>query len=60
MKDFRRQCALLGTLLTGALACAQPVPHLNNLTPAFSLVPPAMVTPVKQPCAHPTEPFDIE
>src|ERR1700730_6464223 len=60
MQNLRRKCALLGTLLATALACAQPVPHLNNLTPAFSLVPSSMVTPVKQPCAHPTEPFDID
>ncbi|MGZ4873485.1 MAG: hypothetical protein ACXV99_16465, partial [Candidatus Angelobacter sp.] len=60
MKNVQRQFALLGTLLASALACAQPLPRLNNMTPAIALAPPAMITPVKQPCAHPIEPFDID
>ncbi|HWG40346.1 MAG TPA: hypothetical protein VN658_07345 [Candidatus Acidoferrales bacterium] len=60
MKSLRRQFALLATLLICGLACAQPVPRLNNMMPALSLVPPPMITPAKQPCAHPTEPFDID
>src|SRR4051794_36702407 len=60
MKWLRIQFVLLGTLLAGALAFAQPVPRLNNMTPALSLVPPSMITPAKQPCVHPIEPFDID
>ena len=60
MNRWHRQFALLATLLAGALALAQPVPRLNNLTPALSLVPPSMITPSKQPCIHPVEPFDID
>jgi hypothetical protein len=60
MKDLRRQFALIGLLLVGTLACAQPVPRVNNMTPTLSLVPSSFITPVKQPCAHPTEPFDID
>jgi hypothetical protein len=60
MKRLHRQFALLATLLAGGLACAQPVPRLNNMTPALSLVPPSMITPAKQPCVHPIEPFDID
>jgi hypothetical protein len=60
MKHLPRQFGQLGILLVSALACAQPLPHLDNLTPAIALIPPSMVTPVKQPCAHPTEPFDID
>lgn len=63
MKNLQRQFALLGTLLASALACAQPLPKLNNMTPAVMLVPPSMITPitpVQPPCAHPIEPFDID
>jgi hypothetical protein len=60
MKSVHRQFALLATLLAGALALAQPVPRLNNLTPALSLVPASMITPAKPPCVHPVEPFDID
>ena len=60
MKSIHRQFALLGTLLVGALAFAQPVSRLSNMTPALSLVPTSMITPAKQPCVHPTEPFDID
>ena len=59
MKRIYRQFAMIGLLLAGALACAQPVPRLSNMTPALSLVPPSMITPVK-PCVHPLEPFDID
>jgi hypothetical protein len=60
MKDLQRQLALIVLVLGSALACAQSLPKLDNMTPAFSLVPPSMVTPVKQPCAHTAEPFDID
>ena len=59
MNRLHRQFAMIGLLLAGALACAQPVPRLSNMTPALSLVPPSMITPVK-PCVHPIEPFDID
>src|SRR5215472_12259114 len=60
MKSMHRLFAMIGLLLAGTLACAQPVPRLNNMTPALSLVPPSMITPVKQPCVHPIEPFDMD
>jgi len=60
MNKWQRHFVLLGTLLAGTLACAQPLPSLNNLTPAIALVPPSMITPVKAPCVHPVEPFDID
>ena len=60
MHKLQRHFALLVTLLAGTLACAQPLPSLNNLTPAIALVPPSMITPVKPPCVHPVEPFDID
>ena len=63
MKNLQRQFALLAFVLTSALACAQPLPKLNNMTPSVALASPSMITsitPVKQPCAHPIEPFDID
>jgi hypothetical protein len=60
MKALRRQFALLATLLVSGLACAQPSLWVDNTTPALSLVPSSFITPAKQPCVHPTEPFDID
>src|SRR5260221_544684 len=63
MKNLQRRFALLAMLLAGPLACAQSLPRLpllTNMTPAAALAAPSMVTPVKQPCAHPVEPFDID
>src|SRR5882672_7347759 len=60
MNNLWRHFALLATLLASALVCAQPLPHLDNLTPAIALAPSAIITPVKQPCIHPIEPFDID
>jgi hypothetical protein len=60
MKTLHRQFVLLAALLAGTLAFGQPVPRLSNMTPALSLIPSAFITPAKQPCAHPTEPFDID
>src|SRR5260221_13860749 len=63
MKNLQRQFALLAFVLTSALACAQPLPKLNNMTPAVALASPSMITPitpVNQPGAHPIEPFDID
>src|SRR5579864_8693556 len=60
MHKLQRHFALLVTLLAGTLASAQSLSGLNNLTPAIALVPPSMITPVKPPCIHPVEPFDID
>ena len=71
MNKLQRQFALLGTLLAGALACAQPLPRLTNMTPAVTLVSPSLVsstmispvtaiTPAKPPCAKPAEAFDMD
>ena len=51
---------LLATLLISGVACAQSLPRLDNMTPARSLVPSIFISPAKQPCVHPTEPFDID
>jgi hypothetical protein len=63
MNNLQRQIALLGTLLASTLASAQSLPRLNalnNMTPAVSLVAPAMITPARPPCARPAEAFDID
>jgi len=46
-------------LFAAATGQAQPL-RLNNMTPAVSLVPSAMITPVRQPCARPAEAFDVD
>src|SRR5260221_9203461 len=66
MKNLQRLFALLAVLLSGPLASTQSLPRLpllTNMTPSVTLVPPSMITPItpaKQPCAHPAEPFDID
>src|SRR5262249_13405121 len=41
-------------------AAAQSLPRLNNMTPAISLVSPALITPARPPCARPAEAFDVD
>src|ERR1041384_2276321 len=60
MKRLHRQFAMTGLLLAVTLACAQPVPRVNNMAAPISLVPPSMISPEKQPCVHPIEPFDMD
>jgi hypothetical protein len=60
MNKLRRQVALAGVLLAGAAAYARSLSRLNNMTPAVSLVPPAMITPARPPCAHAAEAFDMD
>lgn len=62
MNKLQRQAAFAGAslLLAGAIADARPLPGLNNLTPAISLVSPALITPARPPCARPAEAFDVD
>lgn len=66
MKNVRRQFGLVVLVFASTLACAQTLPGMTNLTPSITLVPPAtllpppLIAPVKQPCVHPVEPFDID
>ena len=47
--------------MAGAAAAAtQPLPRLDNMTPAVALVRPAMITSAKPPCARPVEAFDMD
>jgi hypothetical protein len=55
-----RQFAVLGLLSAGAVAGAQPLPRLNNMTPAVTLVSPALISPSRPPCARPAEAFDVD
>ena len=66
MNKLPRHFALMGTLLASALAGAQPLPRLNNMTPAVTLVSPAIITPitliapVTPPCARAAQAFAID
>ena len=59
MKRVLRKLALFGLLTAGTLACSQPMPRLDTMTPAVALVSPSLITPTKPPCARPVEVFDI-
>src|ERR1700686_4272440 len=66
MNKLPRHFALMGTLLASALAGAQPLPRLNNMTPAVTLVSPAtiapitLIAPVTLPCARAAQVFAID
>src|SRR5262245_49936743 len=62
MNKLQRQTTFVAIclLLAGATAAAQSLPRLNNMTPAISLVPPALITPARPPCARPAEASDVD
>src|SRR5215467_3507385 len=60
MKNVPRQFALVALFSLSSLVFTQPLPRLNNMTPAVTLVSPAMITPALKPCAKPAEVFDMD
>lgn len=66
MRNLQRQIALVSLLVAGAMAAAQSLPGVNNMTPSITLVPTPVIAgfapanPVTPPCAKPAEAFDID